>query len=182
MTISIGSYAKDNNIAKSTVYTKAKQLEIDTSNGLNDEAILQLNQAFNISQAVPTTALVVQDGNHQTTLTPTFTDSFHLESLRGDMTVSSYEDPIAIAQMVIAQNHQIIGAMQQHKAKQQLQLQNTQEALQLIETSNRQLEAATIDYKIDSRIQGTQINQSTQKLTEAMRQQQALGKKEGDHA
>jgi len=46
--ISLTKFSKDNNLAKATVYRRCQELGIDTSAGLNDEAIAQLRVEFDL--------------------------------------------------------------------------------------------------------------------------------------
>ncbi|MEM8806871.1 MAG: hypothetical protein AAGF01_12660 [Cyanobacteria bacterium P01_G01_bin.38] len=123
------------------------------------------------------TELQIYEGNHQVTLpTPNLDDSFNLGVLRSDADVLSYDDPLTLAQSVIAQNQQIMGAMDVHRQQQAQKLAATNKALQVIHQSNQQLQDAAIEYKIDSRIQGAQLNQATQQLGAEITEQQRLGK------
>ncbi|MEL6776511.1 MAG: hypothetical protein AAFO06_04580 [Cyanobacteria bacterium J06597_16] len=119
----------------------------------------------------------VYEGNHQVTLpTPNFGGDRTLSALRSDADVLAYEDPLAMAQAIVHQNNQLIGAMDQHRQAQGQRLAATTQALQAIQGSNQQLKDAAIEYKIDSRIQGAQLNQATQQLGAEIADQQRLGK------
>ncbi|NEP16876.1 MAG: hypothetical protein F6J97_08210 [Leptolyngbya sp. SIO4C1] len=129
-------------------------------------------------QPAPVAAeLQIYEGNHQVTLpTPQLSSGFALDTLRADADVLSYDDPLTLAQSVLAQNQQIIGAMDVHRQQQVQKLAATSQALQAIQLSNQQLRDAAVEYKIDSRVQGAQLNQATQQLGMAVAEQQRLGK------
>ncbi|NEP19817.1 MAG: hypothetical protein F6J97_23510 [Leptolyngbya sp. SIO4C1] len=129
-------------------------------------------------QSTPVPAEVqIYDGNHQVTLpTPQLNNGFALDALRSETDVLSYDDPLTLAQSVLAQNQQIVGAMDAHRQQQVQKLAATNQALQTIQLSNQQLRDAAIEYKIDSRVQGAQLNQATQQLGAAVAEQQRLGK------
>ncbi|MEM9164256.1 MAG: hypothetical protein AAGC54_14450, partial [Cyanobacteria bacterium P01_F01_bin.4] len=134
--------------------------------------------ADELEQTQPVAAeLQIYEGNHQVTLpTPDLNGNRTLSALRSDVDVVAYDDPLAMAQAIIQQNNQLIGAMDQHRQQKQQQLAAANQALQAIQGSNQQLKDAAIEYKIDSRIQGAQLNQATQQLGAEIAEQQRLGK------
>ena len=129
---------------------------------------------------LPTTPAEIQiyEGNHQQTLAPIdMTGARDLGQLRSPfMEIQSYQDPLAMAQQLVSQNSQFVGAMSADLQQRQEQLNRTNEALALVEQSNQNLLHQAQQYQIESRVQAALINQSTVQLQQKINQQQGLGK------
>ena len=128
----------------------------------------------------PTTSAEIEiyEGNHQRTLAPIdMSGARDLGQLRSPlMTIESYQDPLAMAQQLISQNQQIVGAMSADLQQRQEQLNRTNEALAMVEQSNQNLLHQAQQYQIESRVQAAMLNQSTVQLQQKINQQQGLGK------
>lgn len=127
---------------------------------------------------LPPASIDIYQGNHQNTLAaPDLSGSRDLGQLRSPRSqVNSYADPLALAQMVVNQNAQIVGAMSADLEQRQQQLDATNQALSLVEQSNQNLIAQAQSYQIEAAVQGAMLNQQTQALQQKVQQQQSLGK------
>mgnify|MGYP001792200274 CR=1 FL=1 len=128
----------------------------------------------------PATVEIYQ-GNHQHTLANIdMNTSFDLSELRSPLvTVQSYQDPLAMAQQLIEQNQQIVGAMSVDLQQRQAKIDQTNHALTLIEQSNHNLMLQAQQYQIESRVQAAVLNQTTTQLQQKIAIQQSLGKPVG---
>ena len=188
--ITLGEFERRHGINKGSVSRAAREAGYDTSKGLTPDAYTAMKEHFEVDQqpapAAPAIApevlaagpLQIHQGNHQHTLAvPELGGSRDLGQLRSPhQTVSSYADPLALAQQLITQNAQFVGAMSADLQQRQAQLDATNEALAAVENSNQNLMAQAQRYQIEAAVQGAMLNQQTQALQRKVQQQQALGK------
>ena len=191
--ITLGEFERRHGINKGSVSRAAREAGHDTSKGLTPDAYIAMKEHFEVDQqpATPTEApptiapdvlppasIDIYQGNHQNTLAaPDLSGSRDLGQLRSPrQAVNSYADPLALAQMVVSQNAQIVGAMSADLEQRQQQLDRTNEALSLVEQSNQNLITQAQSYQIEAAVQGAMLNQQTQALQQKVQQQQSLGK------
>ncbi|MDV3351709.1 hypothetical protein QGP82_23605 [Leptothoe sp. LEGE 181152] len=93
---SLSSWCKDNGLAKGTVHSKAKELKIDTSHGLSDEAIDELSKVFHLVQTeedLPGQGVTIHTGNHRGELSlPQMPGSLDLSDNRGHAPLNTVSD------------------------------------------------------------------------------------------
>ena len=189
--ITLGEFERRHGINKGTVSRAARTAGFTTNKGLSPDAYAAMKEHFEVSdqpaapaapaiapEVLPPAPIDIYQGNHQNTLAaPDLSGSRDLGQLRSPrQTVNSYADPLALAQMVVSQNAQIVGAMSADLEQRQQQLDRTNEALSLVEQSNQNLITQAQSYQIEAAVQGAMLNQQTQALQRKVQQQQALGK------
>jgi hypothetical protein len=105
MKTSLTKFCRDHDLPKSTVYRRAQELQIDTSEGLTPDACVQLLHEFDVlleppqteSVAVAKPAVSVEVGNHVIVLSqPELPQTYSLETLRHSEVVA-FDDPLALA-------------------------------------------------------------------------------------
>ena len=130
---------------------------------------------------VETTSITVIEGNHRETLANIdLNNNFDLGTLRSPLqTAQSYQDPLAMAQQLIAQNQERVAAMNADLQRQQAQVDASTQAIAMVEQSNFQLMQQTLNYQMESRIQALALNQNTTQLQQKIAVQQSLGKPAG---
>lgn len=148
------------------------QSKRQTTDNISDEPV-----------TLPTTPTEIQihQGNHQQTLASMdLSGSRDLGLLRSPyMEVVSFDDPLSLAQQVIQQNNQLVGAMSTDLQQRQAQINQANQALSLVEQSNHNLMLQTQQYQIESRVQAAVLNQTTTQLQQKIAIQQSLGKPVG---
>lgn len=128
-----------------------------------------------------TAQIEIYEGNHQTTLANIdLGQQFDLGQLRSPLVeVQSYQDPLAMAQQLINQNSQIVGAMSADLQQRQAKIDQANQALALVDQSNQNLMLQAQQYQIESRVQAAMLNQTTTQLQQKIAIQQNLGKPVG---
>ena len=177
MNISLTKFCKDRNLPKSTVYGRAKELGIDVSTGLAQEAIAQLEQEFNVQRRVSAPAqTTVEVGNHSITLAdPTLPQVYSLESLRGGEAVS-FEDPLAIAHQFLEASDLILAGMDADIRQRQQKLKTTQQAKDAIAQKRQKLELEARLYQLQTEQLDDALSSETASLQEQLKELQRLGK------
>lgn len=187
--ITLGEFERRHGINKGSVSRAAREAGHDTSKGLTPDAYAAMKEHFEVDQppaspphseatTIDPGSIEILQGNHQSTLAvPDLNGARDLGTLSSPyMQVESYADPLALANQLINQNAQIVGAMSADLQQRQVQLDRTNQALNLVEQSNQNLIAQAQQYQIESRVQAAILNQQTQALQQKVQQQQALGK------
>ena len=99
MTISLHKFCTDNSLSKSTVHRRCQELNIDTSNGLDQDAVTRLLSEFSVQPEQPqetdspeTSALTISTGNHRGVLDlPALPTDIDLSDTRGNAPLASFE-------------------------------------------------------------------------------------------
>lgn len=130
------------------------------------------------------TAITVIEGNHRETLANIdLNNDFDLGTLRSPLqTVQSYQDPMAMAKQILAQNQERVAAMNADLQRQQAQVNESAQAIAMVEESNFHLMQQTLNYQMEARIQALMLNQNTTQLQQKIAIQQSLGKPSGGHS
>ncbi|ESA38099.1 hypothetical protein N836_34035 [Leptolyngbya sp. Heron Island J] len=99
MTISLHKFCTQNNLSKSTVHRRCQELNIDTSNGLDQDAVTRLLNEFSVqpeqtqeSEAAEISTLTISTGNHRGALDlPSLPTDINLSDVRGNAPLASFE-------------------------------------------------------------------------------------------
>ncbi|NEZ68408.1 hypothetical protein D0962_37800 [Leptolyngbyaceae cyanobacterium CCMR0082] len=134
-----------------------------------------------VNEPVTPTAITVIEGNHRETLANIdLNNDFDLGTLRSPLqTVQSYQDPMVMAKQILAQNQERVAAMNADLQRQQAQVNESAQAIAMVEQSNFHLMQQTLNYQMESRIQAMALNQNTTQLQQKIAIQQSLGKPSG---
>jgi len=153
MKTSLTKFCRDHDLPKSTVYRRAQELQIDTSEGLTPDACVQLLHEFDVvpeppaaeSVAVAKPAVSVEVGNHVIVLgQPELPQTYSLESLRQSEVVA-FDDPLALAAQFLQTADVLTAEMQRDIRVREQKLQQTQQAKAAI------AEKAT-EFKLEARL------------------------------
>ena len=181
MNISLTKFCKDYDLPKSTVYRRCQELRIDVTNGLDESAIAQLQNEFNVQPEAPTeatTAIAVEAGNHQMILAaPTLPQQYSLESLRTGEAVS-FEDPLAIAAEFLQASDMVLAGMNADIQARQQKLKQTQAAKDAIAQKRQKLELEARLYQLQTQQLDESLTEETAELQAQLAELQRLGKPE----
>lgn len=161
-------------------YTETAWRELLSDVGLGLPEIVEQSSKTN-DTPVETASITVIEGNHRQTLANIdLNNNFDLGTLRSPLqTTQTYQDPLAMAQQLIAQNQERVAAMNADLERQQAQVDASTQAIAMVEQSNFQLMQQTLNYQMESRIQALALNQNTTQLQQKIAVQQSLGKPAG---
>ena len=181
MNISLSKFCKDRGLPKSSVYMRCKELCLDVTNGLDVEAIAQLEQEFNVQpQVAAPVQTTVEVGNHSITLAdPTLPQVYSLESLRTGEAVS-FEDPLAIAHQFLEASDLILAGMDADIRQRQQKLKTTQQAKDAIAQKRQKLELEARLYQLQTQQLDESLTEETAELRAQLAELQKLGKPEGN--
>lgn len=179
MNISLTKFCKDNGLPKATVYRRAQELGVSVSNGLDEAAIAQLSNEFNLQPETPTStapAVAVEVGNHSITLAaPILPHQYTLETLRTGEAVS-FEDPLAIAHQFLEASDLILAGMDADIRDRQQKLKTTQQAKDAIAQKRQKLELEARLYQLQTEQLDDALSSETALLQEQLKELQRLGK------
>ncbi|MBW4662202.1 MAG: hypothetical protein KME15_26415 [Drouetiella hepatica Uher 2000/2452] len=181
--LSLHAFCRDNNLAKSTVYERCKQLEINTSDGLSSDDCDHLCREFNVKpvqkQAIPESATRphIESGNHQIVLSaPSLPATLTLENLRSG-SVTSIADPLNVAASFLQNADALIAAMNGDLQRRQQELQQTATAKDAIAQKAQELKLESRLYQQNANAIDQAQTQATTQLTTALEALQAFTKK-----
>jgi len=185
--ISLHSFCRDHDLAKSSVYDRCKVLAINTSEGLSPADCDRLRIEFNVhtmatspEQAATPVQTTVETGNHYMVLsTPQLPQTYSLGGLRISEAVG-FEDPLALAAKFLQDAGMVQVAMQQDIIQRQQRLAATQQAKQQIAAQAQTLQIEAAMYKVQSQGLDTELTNETNLLTEQLRQLNSMGKPAAD--
>ena len=180
--VSLSNFAKQHNLPKSSIYRRCSELDISTSEGLDQDAIERLLEDLGLTKQDPSpdpelmpeqhaqrVGTTIEAGNHAMVLAaPTLPTAFSLESLRSTEVVQ-FEDPIAVAQQAIALADQMQAAMAADLALRQANLEAIKQAKN---EADRRIDALRLD-QLKYQIQADLLNNATTEQTRDL--QQSLG-------
>lgn len=176
MKTSLTKFCKDHNISKTTVYRRAQELNIDTTDGLDPDGLKTLLHEFDLEPTIETPEITVEVGNHQITLvTPQLPQTFTLEGLRGSE-LQTYDDPLAIAAQFLSAADQLETSMAVDIQQREQKLQQTKQAAAAIAAKRQKLELEARLYQMETNRLHTATNAETANLTEGLTALQKLGK------
>ena len=116
-------------------------------------------------------------GNHRSQMeAPKLGGPRDLGQIRVPIANQSYARPMDLARAVIRQNNQLIEGMSADLHQRQQLLDETNEALDVIEQSSDNLDIQVQQYQIQSAVQDALLGQQSQVLKRKVGQQQRLGK------
>lgn len=176
---SLSSWCKENNLAKGTVHGKAKDLGIDTSNGLSDDAIEKLSAEFQLVAVEMHTATSTEilTGNHRVTgelaPLPTSVDLGHLR--QGASLTTFNSQALAAVDQALELADQLLEDIEDDTSFQLEQLQKTQQANNKLRRKSDQLKARQQQYAIESRLIGIAQGKEAHELQQTMQDLQNLG-------
>ncbi|NEP17570.1 MAG: hypothetical protein F6J97_11795 [Leptolyngbya sp. SIO4C1] len=179
---SLHAFCKTHSLAKSTVHRKAKDLGIDTRDGLSSAAQQQLLAAFGLAQPAvkpleAVAAELVIDNERPLSDAPRLPHSFDLGLIRGDSAVATgVHNPWSVAAEAIDTIEQLITAMNQDTNAQRQQLAQTQQAAHALSQKAQELKLAQTEYRLRAELLAYLQTQQTQQLTDALSEVQMLGK------
>jgi len=185
--ISLHSFCRDHDLAKSSVYDRCKVLAINTSEGLSPADCDRLRIEFNVHPIATATEQVatpvqttVETGNHYMVLSPPqLPQTYSLGGLRISEAVG-FEDPLALAAKFLQDAGMVQVAMQQDIIQRQQRLAATQQAKQQIAAQAQTLQLEAAIYKMQSQGLDTELTNETNLLTEQLRQLNSMGKPAAD--
>ncbi len=176
---SLSSWAKDNKIAKGTVHAKAKDLGIDTSNGLSDDAIEQLSEAFNLvtsTNDLPDQQITINTGNHripgQLATVKSHVDLGYLRE-GSEMTTFTTQD-LDKVDAAIELIGGVLDKVDQDVNYQIEHLQKTQQASNNLNRKVDTLKRRSDQYKTESKMIGLMQGNAAKDLQQAMQDLQNL--------
>jgi hypothetical protein len=177
MNTSLTRFCKDRNLPKSSVYRRCIELGINVANGLDQEAVVQLEQEFNFQASAKVPIYTsVEVGNHSITLAdPTLPQAYTLESLRSGEAVS-FEDPLAIAHQFLEASDSILAGMDADIRNRQQKLKTTQQAKDAIAQKRQKLELEARLYQLQTEQLDDALSSETVSLQEQLKELQRLGK------
>jgi len=181
--ISLHSFCRDHDLAKSSVYDRCKALAINTSEGLSASDCDRLRIEFNIhpiatatEQAATPVQTTVETGNHYMVLSPPqLPQTYSLGGLRSSEAVG-FEDPLAIAARFLQDADAVQLAMQSDIVLRQQRLAATQQAKNAIAAKTQQLQLEARIYQMESQGLDTALTNETQQLSEHLQQLNSMGK------
>jgi len=181
--ISLHSFCRDHDLAKSSVYDRCKALAINTSEGLSPADCDRLRIEFNAhpiatapEQAATPVQATVETGNHYMVLsTPHLPQTYSLGGLRSSEAVG-FEDPLALAARFLQDADAVQLAMQSDIVLRQQRLAATQQAKNAIAAKTQQLQLEARLYQMESQGLDTALTNETQQLSEHLQQLNSMGK------
>lgn len=175
MNISLSSFCKENGLPKSSVYRRCQELNIRTSDGLNDEDCSRLLKEFGKPTPIATPQVTVETGSDLILAAPELPQAYDLQGLRQSEALV-IEDPIEFAQKFLALADQVKTAMQHDIAARELRLQATRQAKNAIEAQAAELKLETRLYQLQATNLDKTLTQETVALQEAAQTLKPLGK------
>jgi hypothetical protein len=184
MKTSLTKFCRDHDLPKSTVYRRAQELQIDTSEGLTPDACVQLLHEFAVvleppevePVAVEKPAVTVEIGNHVLVLSqPELPQTYSLESLR-QSEVIAFDDPLAIAAQFLETADVLTAEMQRDIRVREQKLQQTQQAKAAIAEKANEFKLEARLYRERTAMLATAQSQETQGLQQSLTTLQNLGK------
>jgi hypothetical protein len=178
-TISLSSFCKEYDLAKSTVYKRAKALNMNVSEGLTLEQADLLLTEFGIKserelEVVPVT--MIDPGNHQIVLaSPHIPQALTLGTLR-DSEVQTFDDPLAIAQQFLSAADAVSTAMDADLQAREAKLKETRDAKQRIEKAADDLKHKQRSYSDRAWMLDQAATQESAELKDSFAMLQLLGK------
>ncbi len=188
MKTSLTKFCRDHDLPKSTVYRRAQELQIDTSEGLTPDACVQLLHEFDVVPeppavepiAVEKPAVSVEIGNHVIVLSqPELPQTYSLESLRQSEVVA-FDDPLAIAAQFLETADVLTAEMQRDIRVREQKLQQTQQAKAAIAEKATEFKLEARLYRERTAMLATAQSQETQSLQQSLTTLQNLGKPPAD--
>jgi hypothetical protein len=178
---SLHSFCKNHNLPKTSVRRWLNEAGFDTSEGVSEAAITAALQHFKptefqseASLSHPT-EIEIYDGNHRHTLTPPpVPHQINLGTLRDDIPVHAYEQPLAMIEDTLSYIQVRRSAMTQDLETRLHLFQQTEAAAAELQRQVRALELEEMRYQTESRLLGLLQNRATAEM------QQHLGKVCGD--
>jgi hypothetical protein len=179
--VSLHSFCKDRNLAKSTVHRWLKDSGFETTLGLSEEA-QEAALAHFCPEPEPQGEPEIFEpevtilGTVEATLeAPTFNSSVALARLRGgDGAIAAYADPMAAITQALQLFDAAESAMAQDLAQRQSLLHQTQAAARQIAQRAAALQQRETEYRIKSELLGVIQAQEQANLGEFLAQAQAL--------
>ncbi len=184
MNTSLTKFCRDHDLPKSSVYRRAQELDIDTSDGLAPADCDRLLHEFNVitAQLEPELsepakpAVTVEIGNHAITLAaPEMPQIYSLESLR-QSDVVAFDDPLAIAAQFLQTADALTEEMQRDIRVREQKLQQTQQAKHAIAEKATEFKLEARLYRERTEMLATAQGQKTQALQQSLKTLGKLGK------
>ncbi|XGV94414.1 MAG: hypothetical protein ACAF41_00885 (plasmid) [Leptolyngbya sp. BL-A-14] len=187
MKTSLTKFCRDHDLPKSTVYRRAQELQIDTSEGLTPDACVQLLHEFDVVLELPAAPIAVEKptvtveiGNHALVLSqPELPQTYSLESLR-QSEVIAFDDPLAIAAQFLQTADVLTAEMQRDIRVREQKLQQTQQAKAAIAEKATEFKLEARLYRERTAMLATAQSQETQSLQQSLTTLQNLGKPPAD--
>ena len=188
MKISLTKLCKDYDLPKSTVYRRAQELKLDTSEGLTPAACEQLLHEFDVVPQQPAAepieldkqSITVEIGNHVLVLSqPEMPQTYSLESLRQSEVVA-FDDPLSIAAQFLQTADVLTAEMQRDIRVREQKLQQTQQAKAMIAEKANEFKLEARLYRERTAMLATAQSQETQNLQHSLNTLQTLGKSPAD--
>ena len=187
MKTSLTKFCRDHDLPKSTVYRRAQELKLDTSDGLTPDACKQLLHEFDVvleplaaTVEAEKQAVTVEIGNHQIVLSqPEMPQTYSLESLRQSEVVA-FDDPLAIAAQFLQTADVLTAEMQRDIRVREQKLQQTQQAKAAIAEKATEFKLEARLYRERTAMLSTAQSQETQSLQQSLTTLQNLGKPPAD--
>jgi len=188
MKTSLTKFCRDHDLPNSTVYRRAQELQIDTSEGLTPDACVQLLHEFDVlleppqteSVAVAKPAVSVEVGNHVIVLSqPELPQTYSLETLRHSEVVA-FDDPLALAAQFLQTADVLTAEMQRDIRVREQKLQQTQQAKAAIAEKATEFKLEARLYRERTEMLATAQSQETQSLQQSLTTLQNLGKPPAD--
>ena len=178
--LSLTQWCKDNDLSKTKVWKRCKEMLIDVSEGLSFEVVKILEKEFNIVEPqAPSPAPTVPHvdvGNSQMTIaTPQIPSQFDLGGLRSGQ-VQAFENPLDVAQQFVAAAQGITAAMQQDIDQRRMQLEQTKAAKDAVTAQAEKLTLEARLYQLQTNQLDRDTTEETLKLQQRLAELQALGK------
>ncbi|HEY9881483.1 MAG TPA: hypothetical protein V6D29_23720 [Leptolyngbyaceae cyanobacterium] len=174
MTISLHAFAKQHDLPKSSVHSRAQSLGIDTSNGLNYEAQTLLLREFG-KEAAPQTK--VEQGNHRNALTLTVgSDTASLEQFRTDRIRQALANPREFMSGLTGFLDQLEEGMEQAEAQQEQELLQVRQLKRQSQKRIEQFRRRADEYRIKTDVLASIQNAELDDLTALAQEVNALGK------
>lgn len=181
MKVSLTKFCKDYDLPKTSVYRRCQELSIETSQGLDEQAVSALLHEFNVKPEVQISppgapSVTVEVGNHQILLNaPQLPQSYTLEGLRTTEAVS-IADPLAVAAQFLQAADLVIDGMNQDLKQRQHQLEQTRKAKDAIAAKKHQLELEARLYQMQTSGLDAAVTRTTQTLQDDLTALQRMGK------
>lgn len=178
--LSLTQWCKDNDLSKTKVWKRCKEMLIDVSGGLSFEVVKILEKEFNIVEPqapspAPTVPHVDVGSGKMTIATPQLPAQFDLGGLRSGQ-VQAFENPLDVAQQFVAAAQGITAAMQQDIDQRRMQLEQTKAAKDAVAAQAEKLTLEARLYQLQTDQLDRDTTEETQKLQQRLAELQALGK------
>lgn len=183
MYISLTKFCRDNGIPKTSAFTRCKELNIDTSNGLDESARQALLNEFNvqpISVEDPSSrqdpAIVVEVGNHRSAITYEVPTRYSLERFRSDRTRQALSNPTEFVKSLGDVVGGLKEAMDAAEIAQEEELQQIRRVKSSTVAKLNDLQMRAERYRMKSDLVALMQNNELDELTSAANEIQCLGK------